>query len=106
MKRADPFGPIPLSERTNEVIYIGRTHSVRESISKFYCFKATFPELTSAVTRCYNLMSLRVVKSGLEVLPEAIGDLARHGLGDEAPISDGILRCKTKFSCRHRRMVE
>jgi Leucine-rich repeat (LRR) protein len=80
VKRADPFGPIPLSERTNEVIYIGRTHSVRESISKFYCFKATFPELTSAVTRCYNLMSLRVVKSGLEVLPEAIGDLARHGM--------------------------
>lgn len=74
------LGPIPISERTNEVIYIGKTQTVRESIPKFYCFKAKFPELTYAVTRCYNMMSLRVIKSGLEILPDAIGDLARHGV--------------------------
>ena len=112
--RTGPLGPIPLHERTNEVIYIGRVHSVRESIPKFYCYKANFPELNYSVTRCYNLMSLRVVKSDLEVLPDAIGDLARHGMLREltldfnnlSHIPESISRLTTleRLSVSHNRL--
>lgn len=68
-----------IRRQTNDFVFIGNTQNERESIDKYYIFKANFPILNPGITRFYNLTSLRIIKSKLTELPDDIGALSEFG---------------------------
>ena len=67
------------SKYTNELFFIGPTQQICVNVPQYYCFKAKLPVLHPDIQHFYNLISLRIVKSGLSTVPEELGHLSKHG---------------------------